>query len=214
MARAFLPARGFLLDRKAVASVEFAIIMSFFLLVFIGTFEILTLLRTDQKMNIVAATVAQAYVVESPNGYALSASTPQDICYGAVQGLAPYGAGGLTVDVASVTSVTPGSTASYWEQDFSGNSCTAVTPAVIGSTAACNLVTGNGQGGMLPSSGGAVGDNAIIVKVTLTYPGLVGLWLTTSPTLTQQVMTRWAYASTSTALTVTGVTPQTITCSG
>lgn len=200
---------------KAVAAVEFAIIMSFFMVVFIGSFEILTLLRTSQKLNIVAETVAQAISAQSPNGTAMSSTTPQDICYGVVKGLQPFNANGLTIDIASMTTTTAGTTADYWEQDFTGASCsTPATTPVIGSSGACNLATNNGAGGMLPSSNGAVGDNAIIIRATLTYPGLVGLWLKTSPTLTQQVLTRWAYASSSTELTITGVTPQPIACSG
>jgi Flp pilus assembly protein TadG len=202
------------LGTQGTAAVEFAIIMTFFLVVFVGSFEILTLLRTSQKLNIVSATVAQAIAYQSPDGSAMPSTTPQDVCYGAVKGLQPFSANGLTIDIASVTTTTVGSAVNYWEQDFSGSSCTPVTPAVIGSTSACNLATNNGAGGMLPKTNGAIGDNAIIVRATLTYPGLVGLWLKTSPTLTQQVLTRWAYASTSNSLTVTGVTPQPISCSG
>lgn len=201
-------------DTRGTAAVEFAIIMTFFFVVFIGSFELLTLLRTSQKLNIVAATVAQAVAYQSPDGSAMSSNTPQDICYGAVKGLQPFSANGLTIDIASVTTTTPGSAVIYWEQDFSGASCTPVTSAVIGGNSACGLATANGTGGMLPKTNGAVGDNAIIVRATLTYPGLVGLWLNTSPTLTQQVLTRWAYASTTNSLTVNGLTPQPLSCSG
>ncbi|MGE4483271.1 TadE/TadG family type IV pilus assembly protein [Acidocella sp.] len=215
MSRLPLPPCGFRwirLGEKGVAALEFAIIMSFFLVVFIGSFQVLTLLRTSDKLNQLTGNLAQAVSEESPDGSAMSATTLRDLCYGAVKGLQPFGATGLVINIASVTETTVGTTVEYWEQDFTGPSCTVSASQAIGDTEACGLATADHTGGMLPSSSGAIGDNAIIVQAQLTYPGLVGLWLTSSPTLTQTVLTRWAYASTSTKLTETGLTTSSIPC--
>jgi hypothetical protein len=202
------------LGTKAVAAVEFAIIISFFMVVFIGSFEILTLLRTSQKLNALVGSVAESVTSISPSGAALSSTALQDVCFGAADTLLPLAANGLTVDIASVTTTTAGTKVDYWEQDFTGASCTAVATPVIGSATACNLATNNNAGGLLPAANGAIGDNAIIVRATLTYPGLVGLWLKSAPTYTQQVLTRWSYATTSNELKVTGVTPTSMSCTG
>lgn len=202
------------LERKATAAVEFALIAPTLMLIFIATFQILLLLRTSQKLNTMTGNVAAMVAMQSPGGQ-LSAATLSDICQGATEGLQPFPASGLTLDIASVTVTAVGKTVDYWESGYTGGHCSAVATPVIGGAQACSLaggVSGATNGGMLPVTGGAIGDNVIIVKATLTYPGLVGLWLNTSPTLTQTTFTRWDYATSSSELELSGSAPTSESC--
>ncbi|HTQ71427.1 MAG TPA: TadE/TadG family type IV pilus assembly protein [Acidocella sp.] len=150
-----------------------------------------------------------------------NANSLQDVCNGAVAGFAPYPPNSLTVQIASVTMeagpnglpATNSSTSfvyhsgsslyDQWEQDFTvaGGSCATQGVAGIGASTspsnATNLTTSNP-----PSTAGGSGglviypcDNGIIVKATMSYPGLLGLIITRSMTLSQSAYVRWRYAS-------------------
>lgn len=147
-----------------------------------------------------------------------NANSLQDACNGAVAGLAPYPSSGVTVQIASVTMEAgknglpaPNTSTSFvfassnlydqWEQDFtvSGGSCAPnnVSSAGFSGSDAVNLATSNPPS----TSGGSGGlvqypcDNGIIVKATMSYPGLLGLIITHSMTLTQSAYVRWRYAT-------------------
>ena len=202
-------ARRFSTDRRAIAALEFAIIAPFFFLIFIGTFELLLLMRTSEKLNSLAANVAQMVASSSDaNGDPITTANLGDICTGAVQGLQPLPANGLTIDIVSMTITTPGTGAANtddeWEYDFTGAGCTGAASGTLGASTACTLISNGGSGGMLPTTGGAKGDNAIVVRATLTYPGMVSFWLKTIPTLTQTAYSRWYHGESGTELTVTG----------
>jgi hypothetical protein len=215
-------------EKRSVAALEAAVIAPFFLFLFIGSFEILLLMRTSEKLNTLTGNVAEMVASSSsPSGNSVTNGILSDYCQGALQGLQPLPGLGLTIDIASVTIVaTPKSGTSnsdhYWETDFSGANCTA-TPggSGIGSAKACSLVSnsnGGLTGGMLPESGGVIGDNAIVVKTTLTYAGMTSQpgvgkgWLINFPALSQTAFDRWHHSSSSTELTLSGTTPTAITC--
>ena len=238
-------------DRRGIAALEFALISSLILLpLSIGLVEILTLYRAEAKLSAFTTNVAQmvAYEAQGATGNTLLATTAagitdntlqntslQDVCQGAIAGLAPFPAGGMKLAIASVTleananalpakSSTLGYTTGtptfdVWETDFSisGNTCTPIsgsntytagtattmtTPYIIGATDAEKLATSSppSTSGQVPTSSttswpGMLAvpcDNAIIVKATMIYPGLVGLILPSRPTLSQTSFARWA----------------------
>jgi len=205
------------LGRRGIAAVEFALIIPVLLVMFIGTIEVLTLYRTEAKLNALAMNVAQIVSVTqsddpstaSNTGASATVTSLNDVCNGAILGLAPFPAGGLTVAIASVTlepsaanSNVPASTAAYdeWEQDYSektSSSCQTAAGTTIlsgaGATAPIKLVAPTTVGtGMLEEPC----DNVIIVQASLTYPGLTGLILRNRPVLTQTAYARWTNAST------------------
>jgi Flp pilus assembly protein TadG len=220
-------------DLRAVAALEFALVAPFLLLLLIGVVELNTLYRTQAKLDMLAVNVAQMVGAESTantTGVAIidaqgtSFASMQDICQGAVAGMAPFPASGLVLKIASVTvesnkngtakSTVNTTTPSYdmWETDFtvSGNNCTPTTvngqsgSAGIGVSGAERLATTSP-----PSTTGTSGtsgllaypcDNAIIVQASMPYPGLIGLVLPSRPTLSQNIYTRWIYASPQTEL--------------
>ena len=214
-------ARHLITDRRSVAAVEFAVISPLFFLIFIGTFEILLLSRTSEKLNTLAGNVAEMVASASEtSGVPITVANLSDICTGAIDGLQPLPANGLTIAIASLTVTTPGNgsgnTDDVWEEDFTGSGCSASagssSTGMIGETTACTLVSNGGGGGTLPTTNGATGDNAIVVRATLTYPGMISFWLKTTPTLTQYAYDRWYHATTSTELEVSGLTPTSIKC--
>jgi len=228
----FLPRwfRRFGLDRRAIAAVEFAIIVPILLVMFIGVVEIVTLYRTEGKVNALAFNVAQMVSVEltdPPSSVPLTRNAAgqtsiNDICKGAVLGLAPIPPKNLVINIASVTlepsaqnsniAATP-AVFDEWEAQstVTGTTCSTTATAAIGPAVAeslattnppVNTVTSNYQvdnavGGN-PAAKGAVEvpcDNMIIVTVTMTYPGYIGDLLPTRPTLTQTAYSRFRYAS-------------------
>lgn len=217
------------LGRRGVAAVEFALVMPVLLVMFIGTVEVLTLYRMEAKLNALAMNVAEMVAVEDQatttgtggnNGIttlaasgAAGTTSLNDICNGAVLGLRPFPASGLTVAVAGVTLESQtASTAAYdaWEGDstVSGSACTTTAGVKIGLVNAFNLAAGAGKG-FTGSTSGMIEvpcDEAIIVQASMTYPGFTGIVLTSKPTLTQTAYVRWPYATPKTELQCSGCT--------
>jgi Flp pilus assembly protein TadG len=106
-------------DRRGIAAVEFALVVSIIMLpLFIGLVEILTLYRAEIKLSALTTNIAQmvAYEAESATGNTLLATTSsgitastlqstslKDICTGAISGLGPFPGSGITIAIASVT---------------------------------------------------------------------------------------------------------------
>jgi Flp pilus assembly protein TadG len=191
------------LGRRAIAAVEFAIVAPILLVLVIGTIEVLTLYRTEAKLNALAINIGQMVSDAQAVAATTTAATTTtnytaltDACQGAVAGLAPYPAGGMNVSVVSLTLETTGPTYDYWEGDSTAaaQGCTSGGTA-IGQAAATALV-GSSTTGMLQTPC----DNIIIVRASITYPGLTGLVLRARPVLTQTAYTRWAFTSTTSEL--------------
>lgn len=224
------------LGRRGVAAVEFAIIAPVLLVLFIGTIEILTLYRTEAKLNAVAFNVAQmvsiaqsvstakapiADAAATAFAPAQSVTSLNDICQGAILGLQPFPPSGMAVAIASVTeesgpSGQPSTSTAYsssptydkWEADstVSGNTCNTV-----GGTAILSAVGANAPLTVATSPPDTAMvenpcDNVIIVQASLSYPGLTGLILRSRPTLTQTAYVRWRYTAPTSELNCTGCT--------
>jgi hypothetical protein len=209
------------LGRRGIAAVEFALCVPMLLILVFGTLEIVLLYRTEEKLNTLAgnfaAMVSDQEVAENVTSGAIQTHSPvptvtsgvnppglSDLCAGAVYGLQPFPARGLAIYVASVTKVTA-TTYDEWEADLN-SSCTptgAQNIGVNGTTGARTIAVGNGGTTALVK---AIGDNIIIVRASLQYPGLIGLFIASAPTLTQTAIARWRYAST-TNITNTTTTP-------
>ncbi|OYV38294.1 MAG: hypothetical protein B7Z81_04820 [Acidocella sp. 20-61-6] len=221
-----------MLSRRATAAVEFALMAPFLLVLFIGVIEIVTLYRTEAKLNTMVISVAQMVAIQNQtttSGISVipssgtSQASLQDICQGAILGLAPFPPEGMTLAIAGVTlessptglpnvntataqAYTAANTYDAWESDLTvlGTTCNTAATTAIGLTNAEKLATTSppsttgtsGTSGLL----GVPCDSAIIVKATLTYPGIMGIILTSRPTIAQTVYTRWRYASPQTEL--------------
>lgn len=212
------------LGRRAIAAVEFAICAPMLLILFMGTIEILLLYRTQAKLDALTGNFAQMVSLQeiaavnasgvtqahSPVPVTTVGASPPgltDLCAGAVYGLQPFPANGLTIDVASVTETTAAVPASQgvaatpagygeWEVDMN-SSCAATSTQLIGTTGATGAVTEAIGNGTTTAMVQGLGDNIIIVRATLQYPGLLGMILTSAQTLSQTAVARWRYASAS-----------------
>lgn len=228
------------MSRRAVAAVEFAIIVPVLLVLFVGTIEVLTLYRTEAKLNAVAFNVAQTVSIAQSVGIAnppiantaANASFPaesvtslNDLCQGAVLGMAPFPAGGMTLSIASITQeksplglptnapVYSANSTTYdkWEADSTVSSARSCS-----TRAGTALLAGTGPGAPVviatpPAATSAISvpcDNVIIVQASITYAGLTGLIMRSRPTLTQTSYVRWRYASPQSELLCTGCTLQ------
>jgi Flp pilus assembly protein TadG len=207
-------ARRDVLGRRSVAAVEFAIIVPVLLVMFIGTIEVITLYRAEGKVNALAFDVAQMVSVEpSPTTLATANQTSiNDICQGAILGLAPFPPNGLTIQIVSVTlepsklsSNTAASPPAFdeWEADstVANGHCSTTATNGFGVAAAESLATTNPPVTTAAAYNGTSGevevpcDNMVVVKASMTYPGITGLILMNHPVLTQTAFTRFRYAS-------------------
>jgi hypothetical protein len=210
------------LGRRGIAAVEFALVIPLLLVMFIGTIEVLTLYRTEAKLNALAFNVAQSVSITQSVSTAsapiastatTSITSLNDICQGALLGLQPFPSSGLTIAIASVTEESgpaglpnPGSahstspTYDEWESDstVTGRTCTTGGGSQIGGTGGVNAIAAAGSAttGMIE----VPCDNAIIVRASLNYPGITGLILRSRPTLTQTAFVRWRSAAPTTEL--------------
>ena len=214
------------LGRRGIAAVEFALIVPVLLVMFIGTVEVLTLYRAEAKLNAVAMNVAQMVSITQSVQLATAANTGtaptvtslNDICQGALLGLAPFPAAGVTIAIASVTlepsaldSNTPASSPVFdeWEADSTAttsSTCSTSKGTTIlngpGTSAPISVATANASAGSTTGTGMLEEpcDNVIIVQASMQYPGLTGLIVRSRPTLTQTAYNRWTNASTLTEL--------------
>ncbi len=159
--------------RRGIAAVEFALIFPVLIPLFLGTIEILTLYRTEAKLNAIAFNVAQgvsiADAVSTATAPIASTSTGSvtslnDLCKGAVLGLKPFPTTGLTIAIASITEEAgpngqPTKSPAYsakgpyydeWESDSTvSNSGTCATPSYSSSAPPPTLIL-SGTGAPAP----------------------------------------------------------------
>jgi hypothetical protein len=217
------------LGTRAIAAVEFAICAPMLLILFLGTVEILLLYRTEAKLDVFAGNFAQMVSLQeiaavntsgvtqthSPVPTTTTGATAglTDLCAGAVYGLQPFPANGMTLAVASVTETAAAKPASQgvaatpalydeWEVDMNSACATTGAQAIgaTGTTGAVALAIGSGTSTSMVQG---LGDNIIIVRASLQYPGIIGLILSSAQTLKQTAVARWRYAS---SINVTNVT--------
>lgn len=214
------------LGRRGIAAVEFAIIVPVLLVMFIGVVEMLTIYRAQAKLNALVINVAQMVsVTQSANlttasntGTAATVTSLNDICKGALYGMAPFPASGITISIASVTlepsalnKNTPATTPAFdeWESDSTGltnTTCSTTTGTTIlngtGAAAPITIAKANASAGSTMGTGMLEDpcDNIIIVQASIVYPGIIGLIIKTRPTLTQTAYSRWTNSSTLTQL--------------
>jgi hypothetical protein len=189
------------IGRRSIAAVEFALFAPLLLALFIGTAQILTLYRAEAKLNSLAYNVSQMISIY-PTPIALA--NISDMCKGVVYGLQPFPPSGLTIAVASLTMEVAGATPTYdfWAADVPNSNCVAGAGTTFTKTSAVAALNPSASTGTVI----AACDNGIIVRATLNYPGLVGIFLANHITLTQTAYARWRSASATQELTCTDCT--------
>jgi hypothetical protein len=183
---------------RGLAAVEFAIFAPVLLILLLGTAEILTLYRTESKLNQLTSNFAEMVSLQVNSPVATTGAPGlTDLCTGAANALQPFPPLGLTIAVASVTEM-QAVPFKYGEWETDLTSACGTTTTQTGAMAVASPIL---QG---------VGDNVIVVRASLKYPGVLGLFLTAAVNLTQTAVARWRYASSTNINTTSNTTPSTL----
>ncbi len=156
--------RDFLRERRAVAVVEFAIVMPMMLMLTMGTFEATRAVRAKMKADFAAQTFADLIAAQS----SVNAAALTNFCNGAQMVMVPYTTTSLKAAIASVTNGVV---------DWTDTTCGTATAISNPTTIATSL------------SGGG-GNSVIIVQTTYAYTSPVPYLMPASITLTQTAFAR------------------------
>ena len=112
--------RKFSTDADAVAAIEFAIVVPFMLLLYIGGIELADGMAINLKVSATAHSVADMVTQNT----SLSTASMQNILTGATSIIAPYPVNNsqLTVTVSEVSSDANGNLTLQWSQSYNGTS--------------------------------------------------------------------------------------------
>jgi Flp pilus assembly protein TadG len=133
--------RKFSTDADAVAATEFAIVVPFMLLLYIGGIELANGMAINVKVSATAHSVADMVTQNT----SLSTAQMQNILTGATAIIAPYpvsGSGGsslLSVTVSEISSDANGNLALQWSQSYNGTSFGTGRTSLTGLTVPTSL---------------------------------------------------------------------------
>lgn len=156
--------RDFASETRAVAVVEFAIIMPLMVMLTMGTFEATRAVRAKMKADFAAQTFADLIAAQT----SVDAAALTNFCNGVQMLMVPYVTTSLKAAIASVTNGTV---------DWTDTSCGSATAISSPATLATTL------------SGGG-GNSVIIVQTTYAYTSPVPYLMPASITLTQTAFAR------------------------
>ena len=151
-------------DRRAVAVIEFAIIMPLMVALTLGTFEATRAVRAKMKASFAAQTYASLIAAQT----SVNAAALTNFCNGTQMVMTPYAGGNLKAAVASVTNGTLD-----WHDETCGSATAISSPTTMATTL----------------SGGG-GNSVIIVQTTYTYASPVPYFMPASITMTQTAFAR------------------------
>lgn len=156
--------RPLLGDRRAVAAIEFALVLPVMVMLCLGTFEASRAVQAKMKASNAAQVMADLIAAQN----AVVAADLTNYCNGAKLTMAPYSQAALQAAIASVTNGT---------LDWHDESCGSATAISSPTTVATTL------------SGGS-GNSVIIVQTTYTYSATLVYMLPASITMTQFAYSR------------------------
>jgi hypothetical protein len=114
-------------DRRAVAAIEFLIILPVLLPLALATFEMAWVIRADMKLTHAADMLARSIALQTANVTSGPSSMLADLCKGSEYMLPPFDPSGYSAAIVSITYPANGNPVQVdWESD---NSCASVAPA-------------------------------------------------------------------------------------
>ena len=113
-------ARRFAENRRGAAAVEFALILPFLLLLFLGSIEASSLLTVDRRVNVISGTVGDLVARWDPTAGPLPGTTLTDYFQASEGILTPYSTTGLEQVVSLVEVAANGTTKVLWSRAPSG----------------------------------------------------------------------------------------------
>jgi len=191
-------------DARGVASLEFAIIVPFMVLILLGIYQVSQLVRVNMKMSNVAVAIADIVAQQDSITGGVSGILG-NFCKGAQLMMAPFptsaAANSFSLAIVSVTNYSNGQVSNV-KVDWEVDSACAVTATAIGSaattlvTSPVNLLVNSGPKGTT----GIAGDTVIMVRVTYTYSSLVSFL---APSLSAQTKMGFARPRANSVITCT-----------
>jgi len=164
-------------DARGVASLEFAIIVPFMVLILLGIYQVSQLVRVNMKMSNVAVAIADIVAQQDSITGGVSGILG-NFCKGAQLMMAPFptsaAANSFSLAIVSVTNYSNGQVSNV-KVDWEVDSACAVTAPAVGSSATTlvtspvNLLVNSGPKGTT----NVAGDTVILVRVTYNYLSLV-----------------------------------------
>jgi hypothetical protein len=118
--------KRFLGDNRAVAAVEFALILPFLLALYLGSIEASSLITVDRRVNVLSGTVGDLVARWDPRPGPLDAATVTDYFEASESILFPYPTGDLEQVVSLVGIDADGETSVLWSCSYAGE------PKVLG----------------------------------------------------------------------------------
>ncbi len=129
--------RRYARDEKAVAAVEFALIMPFLLALYFGSMEGAALYTADKKVNSISATVGDLVAQWDPGDGTLATSTLNDYASASTGLINPYSVTGVKTVVTLIEVKSDGSTKVLWSKAYGGGTALTVgnafTPLITSS---------------------------------------------------------------------------------
>ena len=110
-------------DEDGTAVVEFALILPFLLLLFLGSIEASSLITVDRRVNVISGTLGDL-VARSEDS--INNTTIQDYFTAAQKIIYPYATGALTQAVSLVEVAANGTTKVLWSCGYNGGTARAV----------------------------------------------------------------------------------------
>jgi Flp pilus assembly protein TadG len=156
--------RDFIRERRAVAVVEFAIVMPMMVMLTLGTFEATRAVRAKMKADFAAQTFADLIAAQS----SVDATALTNYCNGAQMVMVPYTTTSLKAAIASVTNGVV---------DWTDTTCGSAT-AISNPTSIATSLSGGG------------GNSVIIVQTTYAYTSPLSYLMPASITLKQTAFAR------------------------
>lgn len=111
-----LAVRRFREEEKAVAAVEFALIVPFLITLYLGSIEAAALFTVDKRINSISSTIGDLVAQWDPDDGDLTASTLSDYLNASTGILAPYPTTGLKIVVTLVQVKNNGTTKVLWSK--------------------------------------------------------------------------------------------------
>ena len=141
--------RGFGGDERAVAAVEFALIMPFLLALYFGSMEASALFTVDKRVNTISVTLGDLIAQWDPDDGTIPAATLTTYFAAATGLITPYSSTGLKQVVSLVFVKSDGTTKVLWSTQTGGGTTRTVGAAYTplsstGSNQMTNTVAGGG----------------------------------------------------------------------
>lgn len=161
--------RGLRDDDRAVAAVEFALVVPFLITLYVGSMEAAALFTVDKRINSLSATVGDLVGQWDPGDLAIPTSTLNSYMAASIGILSPYSTDGVEIVVSLVkVDETTGDTSVLWSRANDGGTVKSGSYPDLAATSEMNKI----------SRGGCV----VAAEVTYSYKPFLGVIFKTAIT--------------------------------